>query len=335
MKKRANEIRRVISGARTFLIITHVRPDGDAISSSIAMYLFLTSIGKSKENIDVFIPNSSNDLKFIDSKKVIKTKLEERKYDVAIVVDCSNYVRTEGFNYTNFAEKTIVIDHHEALNFKIDTKYALLDPKAASCTCILFREFKNCVSKINMMDFLRCITIGILSDTIGLTINVTEESKSILEYNEKNEIDISKVKKELLEVDERTKELIELAFKRYSKKKGISCTYIMQGDLKDDEKDLKLINHKSIIEKVMHEKKCETLILLMENDQKQFKGSIRTTLENVKLNEICNEMIKKNLFLQGGGHDNSVGFKVRIENLNIKESAESTFNLVINAILNN
>lgn len=42
--------------AKTFLILTHVRPDGDAISSSIAMYYLLVSLGKDPKNIEVFIP---------------------------------------------------------------------------------------------------------------------------------------------------------------------------------------------------------------------------------------------------------------------------------------
>ena len=50
MGKRKNFVD-AIRQAKTFLILTHIRPDGDAISSSIAMYEFLVSLGKNPEDI--------------------------------------------------------------------------------------------------------------------------------------------------------------------------------------------------------------------------------------------------------------------------------------------
>ena len=51
-----------------------------------------------------------------------------------------------------------------------------------------------------------------------------------------------------------------------------------------------------------------------ENDNHEFKGSMRTTVSNIDLNAFCASMVENNYFLQGGGHSNSAGFRVKIEN---------------------
>ena len=78
--------------ANTFLILTHIRPDGDAISSSIAMYEFLVSLGKNPEDIEVFIPHISKDLSFIDKNNILATSCTMKNHDLVIVVDCSDYL---------------------------------------------------------------------------------------------------------------------------------------------------------------------------------------------------------------------------------------------------
>ena len=55
MNSSQNTFVQTILEAEKFLILTHVRPDGDAISSSISMYYFLLSKGKDAGKIDVVI----------------------------------------------------------------------------------------------------------------------------------------------------------------------------------------------------------------------------------------------------------------------------------------
>ena len=50
-------------------------------------------------------------------------------------------------------------------------------------------------------------SVDILSDTIDLTLNVTDEARKILHYCEEHLIDIQSIRKQLQSVDERTKAL--------------------------------------------------------------------------------------------------------------------------------
>lgn len=301
--------------AKTFLILTHVRPDGDAISSVVAIYHFLISIGKEPKDIDVFIPQISKDLSFIDNKNIITRNCKMSNHDLVIVVDCSDYSRVEGSELLEeFSTKQrIIIDHHEiSEELLIEAENSIIDTSASSCTCIIYREFYMYMYKQKNNDFLKCIATGILSDTIGLTINVSDECREILSCCEKIGVDIQNIKERLNNVDVRTQTLANLAIERLVIRQEIGCTYILQSDLKQEEKNLKKLNHKAIIQKIFDAVPCKTLILLIENENQEFKGSMRTTLKNLDLNSICTLMVKKEIFLQGGGHSYSAGFKIAI-----------------------
>ena len=110
MNSLQNDLVKTLLDSENFLILTHIRPDGDAISSSISMYYFLLSQGKDPSKIDVVIPSISNDLQFLDSNKIIKQTCSQENYDALIVVDCSNSVRTKGFDdYSNLAKKLLLL----------------------------------------------------------------------------------------------------------------------------------------------------------------------------------------------------------------------------------
>ena len=74
-----------------------------------------------------------------------------------------------------------------------------------------------------------CITTGIMSDTIGLTLNATKECKAILNYCQKTVgIDIHSIIEQLNKVDVRTKTLTGLAIKRlFVDNRKIAVTYIV------------------------------------------------------------------------------------------------------------
>ena len=324
----------VIRRAKTFLILTHVRPDGDAISSSIAMYEFLVSLGKNSKNIEVFIPHISKDLSFIDKNNILTKNCKMEKHDLAIIVDCSDYSRVEGSHLLERVspQQCILIDHHEASGNPIKTEYPVIDTSAPSCTCIIYRELSMYMSEQNSKYFNRYIAIGIMSDTIGLTLNVTEECKDILSYCKKSGVYIQAISEQLKNIDVRTQTLANVAIERLVFDQGIGCTYILQADLTPEEYSLKTVNHKAIIQQILDSASCKTLILLIENDNHEIKGSMRTTVSNIDLNAICASMVERKCFLHGGGHSNSAGFKMAIPDTTMA-TLNRIFKLLIAAIL--
>lgn len=326
----------IVRQAKTFLILTHVRPDCDAISSSIAMYDFLVSLGKKPENIEVFIPHISKDLSFIDKNNILTKNCTVKNHDLVIIVDCSDYLRVEGSYLLEETshQQCIIIDHHEASGKPIKTDYLVIDTSAPSCTSIIYRELSMYMCEQNRTSFIRCIAIGIMSDTIGLTLNVTEECREILIYCKKSGVDIQAISEQLKNIDVRTQTLANKAIERLFFDQGIGCTYILQADLTHEEYNLKTVNHKAIIQQILDSTSCNTLLLLIENDNHEIKGSMRTNVSNIDLNQICASMVEQGYFVKGGGHPNSAGFTKGIPDT-ASETLNGIFNHLIKAILGN
>ena len=301
-----------IRNAETFLILTHVGPDGDAVSSSMAMYYLLRTLGKEADNVEIYMPYVSKDLTFIDKDNALNDKREisNNDYDLVIIVDCSNYSRVEGIELLDKInyKKSIIIDHHELADNLIKADYSLIDSSASSCTCVIFNELAEYLSGENRQ-FFRYIATGIISDTVNLTLNATIQCKEILKYCQERGVDIEKIVNQLKSTDERTQKLINLVNTRLLIENGIGYTYILQKDLVPEEFNLKRVNHKAIIQEILNSKECKTLILLIENNKHEIKGSMRTLEADINLNDICTSMLEKGYFLQGGGHSNSAGFK--------------------------
>jgi phosphoesterase RecJ-like protein len=118
MSKQKNlKIREVISAIRKnerFMIATHVRPDGDAIGSLLAMKLILKRLGKKADAYaqDRFPP----EFDFLPGAREVGNKpFDSAEYDAAILVDCGDFDRV-GDDLVEFIGKhvpfVINIDHH-------------------------------------------------------------------------------------------------------------------------------------------------------------------------------------------------------------------------------
>ena len=86
------EIWQKIANSSKILLLSHVRPDGDAIGSQISLGASLEGIGK-----DVFLINEDgcpDNLKFLKgSEKILKPNNYEGAPDLCIVLDTANFER--------------------------------------------------------------------------------------------------------------------------------------------------------------------------------------------------------------------------------------------------
>lgn len=295
----------LITNAETFAIIAHIRPDGDAISSSLAMFWYLLDIGKKEADIDVIIPEYIDELSFIPGTEYLKKYPTKEKYDLAIIVDCAEERLIKGKEVLKLSDKVICFDHHES-----EERYAednIIDTDAASCTSIIYDMFSECTDK----NYLNCIATGLISDTSILTLNVTSRVKETIESLKDKGVDVDEISRKLATKNKRTEELIEIVMERATfVGESIYCSYILQSDLLDSEKNLSNVNHKLIIQGLQEKVTFKSLILLIENEKGEFKGSLRTFDTNVDLNEICMKLKEEGKILKGGGHNYSAGCTV-------------------------
>ncbi|PKL88810.1 MAG: bifunctional oligoribonuclease/PAP phosphatase NrnA [Ignavibacteriae bacterium HGW-Ignavibacteriae-2] len=137
-----DQIHALIQNNNSFLITTHVNPDGDAIGSELALYHYLKRIGK-----EAAIFNCSQtpyNLEFLDPTGIIshfdKVKNSDifDKFDVLVLLDLNHLSRImeleEGFRKST--KLKICIDHHdEPENF---SEYMFVDINYASTGEIIF-----------------------------------------------------------------------------------------------------------------------------------------------------------------------------------------------------
>lgn len=140
-----NSIKTVIENNKTFAIIPHKNPDGDAIGSSLALAAALKKLGK------VAKIYTSGD--FPNNLGVIWTDefahLEMVEPDVVISLDCADKFRMDEKEIELFdnAKITCVIDHHKTnVGF---AKYSYVDASSAACGEIIY-EFLCNVLKIEL-----------------------------------------------------------------------------------------------------------------------------------------------------------------------------------------
>lgn len=132
-----NKIIDAINTCRSFLVTSHVRLDGDALGSELAMYQMLTLMGK-----DAIVYNQDEtpgNYRFLPgSDKIVHHLPDLDRYEVAFILDCSDLERIGNEASRIGAIKRIInIDHHLSNgNFGA---LSYLDHQASSTGELLYR----------------------------------------------------------------------------------------------------------------------------------------------------------------------------------------------------
>jgi bifunctional oligoribonuclease and PAP phosphatase NrnA len=134
----------IIREHNSFVLTTHVNPDGDALGSEVGLAEWLLSIGKEVHVIN-HSPTPYN-YHFLDTGRPILQQFDEQKHaalirnvDAILVLDVNDpdRVRSLGPFVTNAAQYVGVIDHH--LNPKPFAKDYFIDTDASSTGELIMR----------------------------------------------------------------------------------------------------------------------------------------------------------------------------------------------------
>lgn len=166
----SGEIKSRLASAQNVVIASHVRPDGDAIGSLLALGLALRDAGKSVEMVLVDgIPAS---FRFLEGSDLVK-KEPSGSHDTFITVDCADFKRV-GKAFENFGQPDINIDHH-ITNEKFG-KLNLIEAEEVATAAILTNHLPEWGLNITKPIAAALLT-GIVTDTLGFrTSNITPEA---------------------------------------------------------------------------------------------------------------------------------------------------------------
>ncbi|KAF0107721.1 MAG: hypothetical protein FD146_1352 [Anaerolineaceae bacterium] len=157
-----------LQAAGRVLIVSHIRPDGDAIGSMLALGLALQNSGKQVQMaLSDGVPSS---LKHLPGSEQIRKK-SEGEFDLVVTVDCSDLKRTG--SALDGRKPDIVIDHH-ATTDAFGT-LNLVEPESVATASILTRCLPGWGFPLTAPIAANLLT-GLITDTLGFrTSNVTPE----------------------------------------------------------------------------------------------------------------------------------------------------------------
>ncbi|MEK7460624.1 MAG: bifunctional oligoribonuclease/PAP phosphatase NrnA [Patescibacteria group bacterium] len=157
-----------VSSAQRVLLVAHERPDGDGISSALAMRQALRQLGKVADCVSRDpIPAT---FQFLPEANTFVRDFFIGDYDTIITFDCGDARRT-GFDdrfrvFAHTRRRLINIDHHPKNDLHRVANMNLIDPGAAATAQIVYEIFGSQGWPINH-SIATCLLCGLHTDTGG------------------------------------------------------------------------------------------------------------------------------------------------------------------------
>ncbi|MGD0707317.1 MAG: DHH family phosphoesterase [Anaerolineaceae bacterium] len=161
-----DQIKQLLHDAPRVLVVSHIRPDGDAVGSLLGMGLALKAQGKEVQM--VLSDGVPSVFRHLPGTDLIRHHVHS-EYDLSIALDCSDLLRTG--EVLQGRQPDLNIDHHITnLNF---ARVNFVLPEAVATSAIL-AEFMEKWGLVITEDIAKVLLSGVVSDTIGFrTPNVT------------------------------------------------------------------------------------------------------------------------------------------------------------------
>jgi phosphoesterase RecJ-like protein len=147
---------------KTFVAISgHVRPDGDCVGSTLAVYNYVRTYYP-KTQVKLFLEPIPNIFKFLQYSDEIDSNYSyDGTFDLFVALDCGDLGRLgKAADYFTSAVHTLCIDHHVSNQAFAEENYIFPD---ASATCELVFELmdRERITK----EIAECLYTGIVHDT--------------------------------------------------------------------------------------------------------------------------------------------------------------------------
>jgi len=294
----------LIKRNKSFLIVGHINPEGDAIGSALALALGLKKMGK--KDVSVLsrdgVPES---LRFLPAAKSVKRKPPRKKIDVLFIVDCNTLERT-GFQELK-AKNTAIIDHHiqpaEADESELNrTAAVLIDPHAAATGMLIYRVLVSLRVPIDKNIATNLYT-AILVDTGGFRYsNTSSESLRIACHLVQAGATPWEITKEIYEsIPYRSMKLLGLSLATLSMKDGIAWIITTMDMLKKTGTTTE--DCEDFVDFPRKVREIKVAVFFREDAENVFKISLRSK-GRVNVQEIANSF-------GGGGHFAAAGCKIK------------------------
>lgn len=345
MKKKNNtfdEFAAALIEGEDFAIFPHVDPDGDALGSSVAIALALSSLGKKVKILIDETEDGGLDIKeellFIDGEKQFFTVdgsfVAEKTY--GIMMDCGEISRISGRSNRDEVfqkcNKTFCLDHHASSTPLADFN-VIIPETAATCQLVwqLFKSMQKYGLKIDKK-MAEAVYVGILTDTGGFRYSNTSAKTHIIA----SEIfslgaDHYAISKKVFESNPLRSMKLKFAamgVADFSCGNRIAITYVDSNMLKSAGATLK--DSDGIVEELRNIDSVEVACLCKE----QADGSVKVSMRSKSAIDVA----KIGMKFSGGGHKRAAGCTihkpiaeaVKLMKSELKSAVEAEYSGIIN-----
>ena len=297
------------------LITGHINPDGDALGSALAFKLILDSKGVESDVCFDMKGNVPSNLNYLPIDLILDRP--KKNYENVYVFDCGNSERLGDLEVLALnSTRVIVIDHHINPSFG---DIQVIDSNAASTTQVLFREILSAKISIDK-NIANCLMTGLITDTGRFQYSNTDNevfeiaSKLMLSGAELTSISdniYGSIPMNAIKLQSEVLNRIELY-----KEEELVVSYVLQ----DDYLNYKIESSETdfLIDSIRLVKESNIALLLKEQEDKSFKGSLRSR------NELDVQQIAS--LFGGGGHKAASGFSTNLSMEEIKNKVKNAIN---------
>ena len=170
------KIAEILKKRNSFLIGSHVNPDGDSLGTELALASLLKTMGK---KVAVLNPDSLPSIYgFLPYKEWISSSCKENDWEVGIIVDSSEYERLKKIQkFFSSLPFVINIDHH--VSNKKFGNLNFLDSSASSAGEMVYEIFKTLGERPTKEEAL-LLYVAILTDTNCFKFSTTAHTHYVV-----------------------------------------------------------------------------------------------------------------------------------------------------------
>jgi len=292
MNSTEREITEKLKSANLVAIFCHVRPDGDALGSGLALCLALKNAGKTAYMCCEDLPPEK--FSFLEAMAEVRNELPNVNFDTLISVDCADVTRMGIFanRFKKFKGVTVNIDHH--ISNDGYAKYNLVYDCPATCE-IMTGILKDCGFGITE-EISNLLMLGLITDSGNFThTDVTPKTFETAAYLRGNNADVNKINYQMFSRQPKERALLYgrvMNKIRFALDDKLTFIVITLDDLEATGADKSLTE--GFVDFPLTIDGVEVSVSLLEFKKEQYKASLRSK-GNVNVNAVATTF-------GGGGH---------------------------------
>lgn len=300
MSLKNNYLDTILTGKTSIGIAGHIRPDGDCVGSTLAVYNYVRTYYPDVY-VKIFLEPIPNIFKFLQySSEIDSNYADETTFDLFIALDCGDLGRLgNAAGYFEEAKHTLCIDHHISNLSFAEENYIF--PEASS-SCELVYEIMD-PSKITK-EIAECLYTGMVHDTGVFQYSCTSaKTMNIAGILMEMGIDYPKIVDETFytKTFAQNKILGQALLNSKLYLDGACIVSVITGE-EMKRFDVLPKHLDGIVNQLRITKGVRVALFLYENEDGSFKGSMRVNGDfNVAEVAVC---------FGGGGHVKAAGFSI-------------------------